>query len=190
MARALAASGVSIFASASTYKSRTGGAESSRRPTVNALTATGSSMARMFSRACWSRSPPSQPRQSFSFWNHSCWAASCVMLLLDQLLFLGQHPFALVLHVAALGHDLVSRNPLAVELAIAQGVAGLGVVGVELDHPLQVHLALLRSACAPGTIGPTPIGPPPCRDRWAESARTRPPRDAGGGPVGPGPHRA
>ena len=79
-------------------------------------------------------------------------------MLLGQLDFLRQLPLALVELVAALGHDLVPRNPLAVDLAIAQGVAGLGVVGIQLDHPPQVHLALCRRAVLPAPLGQLPLG--------------------------------
>ena len=72
MARALAASGVSIFANASMYSRRAGGAESLRNPMANPFTAIGSWMVRIFSQACCWRSLPSQPRHRFSFCIHSC----------------------------------------------------------------------------------------------------------------------
>ena len=49
-------------------------------------------------------------------------------------------------------------RPLAVDLAIAQGVTGLGMVGIQLDHPPQVYLALCRQPMLPAPLGQLPLG--------------------------------
>ena len=135
------------------------GSVSSRSAMANALTAIGSLMARMFSRAlAVAVVVPSQPRHRFSFWNHSCWAASCFCLFSIRSISCWRLPLTLVLFVAALGHHFIARGPLAVDLAIAQGVSGVGMVGIELDHPLQMHFALLRQAMFAAPLGQLPLG--------------------------------
>ena len=108
MARALAASGVSIFARASMYSSRAGAAESSRRPRGQRLDRHGivdgaDVLAGLLVAVA---AQPAAP--ALQLLEPLLLGGFLLPLALEQFDFLGQLPLALVLHVAALGHDLVA----------------------------------------------------------------------------------
>ena len=103
MARALAASGVSIFASASMYSRRAGGAESLRSPIANPFTAIGIVDARMFSRACCVAVAAQPTAPTLQLLEPLLLGGILLPLVFGQFDFLRQLPLAFVALIARAG---------------------------------------------------------------------------------------